>query len=157
MSHKNKGKKKSTKLEVQKRAAIVFELDLIGYSDHEILEYVNSGGKSGRNKKLMWDISFSTLRYYMRVGRDAHGNITELDIKKLMSDAIKRWTFIIRKCHREQDNTNLIKATKELDEILGLKTKNINISGLLNVNDVTDLTEEELDKAILEAEEALTK
>lgn len=148
-------KQYATKAVIAKRVALVLEMKTMGYQDHEILSFVNTGGKSGRDETLMWDIKFSTLRYYIKKAYQGQGDMIEKNLEKIFESSVRRWTLLIRKCHREGDNTNLIKATKELDDLMGLRKTNINISGLLNTNDVTGLSNEDLDAAIVKAEEAL--
>lgn len=148
---------KSARVEVDRRVAIIHELKILGYHEHEILEYVNNGGRTGRDDTLRWGIKLGTVRYYATKSNAIAKEVLKANVKEHYEGAIQRWTMLIRKCHREGDNTNLVKATKELDELLGLRTKNINISGLLNVNDVTGMSDEQLDAAIAEAEAAVTK
>ena len=148
-------KKYASKAEMAKRISLVHEMKLLGYQDHEILSFVNDGGKDGKDDAYRWSISYPSLRYYVTQGNKRSEDVLERDIRDHFNKAVKRWTFLVRKCHRDGDNTNLIKATKELDELLGLRKTNINITGLLNHNDVTGLTDVELDAQIALTEQKL--
>ena len=89
------------------------------------------------------------------MGQKAANQVLETNIERNYEAAIARWQLLIRKFHKEGDNTNIVKATKELDELLQLRRTNINISGLLNVNDVSKITDEDLDKQIIELEQVV--
>jgi len=150
-----KADRRATKLQVKHRATVIHEYKIMGYNPHEILRLVNEGGVSGNDDNLRWGITYGQCTYYSRISSEIGEEILKADIKGHYEGAVKRWGLLIRKFHKEGDNTNLVKATKELDELLNLRKTNINISGLLNTNDVTDLTGEALDIAIAEAEKAI--
>lgn len=143
---------RATKIELKWRMSVVHEMKLMGYPDAEILQFINHGGKDGRDKNYRWGISFGTMRYYIRTADEASDEFLQNSIEQHFESAVKRWALLIRKFHKEGDNTNMVKATKELDELLGLRKTNINISGLLNLNDVSKMTEADLDAEIKKLE-----
>lgn len=139
---------KSTKIVRQLRIEKIAEFYLMGYQLSDIFHLVNNGGIDGEDDNMRWGISWKACWDILDLAKSkVREHINPINFEEKLRESIERWTILLKMSISRKDISNAIKASKELDEVLGLRTHNINLSG--SISTLQKMSDEQIDEQIM--------